>query len=195
MSPLTPPKPPTVCNVGCLSLGAKLNVEVTSELSQRGQFWCQILFPEEEDGAYTRLQNELQSIPTRGEGDLYTPVFYSEGETCAACFSDDEEWYRARIEKITPGMVQRLICLFLKWPYFTSSLSLPHPMKPHALFTVRYVDFGNSEERQQHHLMVLGSKFKLLPPQAICCNIATDSHQNFTSTVSPTTLVSITKLK
>lgn len=107
----------------CLSLGAKLDVEVTSELSQQGQFWCQLLFPEEEGVAYTRLQNELQSTPTRGAGDLYTPVFYSEGETCAACFSEDEEWYRARIEKITPGMVQRLIP---KLPYFNfSSFSSP----------------------------------------------------------------------
>ena len=87
---------------------------VATALTQDGHFWCQLLFPPskngvtgegEEGGAYTTLQDELQATPARGEGDLFTPVFYSEGDVCAAVFSEDEEWYRARIEKVTPGMV------------------------------------------------------------------------------------------
>ena len=52
------------------------------------------------------------------------------------------------------------------------------------LFTVRYVDFGNFEERQQHQLVPLGSKFKLLPPRAVHCSIATAEHVTFTPVVS-----------
>ena len=184
---------------------------VATELSQDGHFWCQLLFPPSESGemgegemgegemgegemgegemgegegvgAYARLQDELQATPARG--DLFTPVFYSEGDVCAASFSEDEEWYRARIEKVTPGMV---------WNpdhhcgihVYISPLS-PHtltPSQPHMTFTVRYLDFGNSEERQQHHLMVLGSKFKLLPPGAIHCSISTAHHNSFSAVV------------
>lgn len=93
------------------STGAQLSVDVTTDLSLDGQFWCSLLLPgvgdgeEGEGGAYVRLQDELQTIPGRGDGDLYTPVFYSEGDVCAASFSEDGEWYRARIEKVIPEAV------------------------------------------------------------------------------------------
>ena len=168
---------------------------VATGLSQDGHFWCQLLFPSSENGeagegevggAYTRLQDELQATPAGGGGDLFTPVFYSEGDMCAATFSEDEEWYRAKIEKVTPGMV---------WnsnhdhDFYISSLTTSQPptltpSQPHVTFTVRYLDFGNSEERQQHHLKVLGSKFKLLPPGAIHCSIATTDHISFSSVVN-----------
>ena len=91
---------------------------VATDLSPDGTFWCQLLFPEAEvaaapgesrggdRGLYVRLQEELQAIPGRGDGDMFTPVFYSEGDVCAACFSEDEEWYRARIEEVRPGSVR-----------------------------------------------------------------------------------------
>ena len=92
--------------------GAKLHVEVVTKLSPEGRFWCQLLFPSSEaeegvagGGAYTRLQEDLWESLTRDEEEAFTPVFYHEGQVCAARFSEDGEWYRARIETVTTGTV------------------------------------------------------------------------------------------
>ena len=67
-----------------------------------------------------------------------------------------------------------------------SFLSLSLLLQPLMTFTVRYIDFGNSEERQQHELIPLGSKFRLLPPRAIHCSVATTDHVTFTQAVKVT---------
>ena len=51
-------------------------------------------------------------------------------------------------------------------------------------FTVRYLDFGNSEEREARHLAPLRSEFKKLPFQAIQCSIVCEDHTSFTQPVS-----------
>ncbi|CAI8039033.1 Tudor domain-containing protein 1 [Geodia barretti] len=138
-----------------VKIGVRLEVEIVTELSAEGSFWCQLVLSSEIGASYDRLQETLQVGAGRGDNEAFTPVFYHEGELCTARFSEDEDWYRARIERVCPGA-------------------------PLMTFTVRYIDFGNSEERQQHELIPLGSKFKLLPPRAIHCNIATTDHVTFT---------------
>lgn len=96
--------------------GARLCVEVSTDLSSDGSFWCQLLFPSKTEGAelgagqdemYVRLQDDLRQAAGsgRGDGEAFTPIFYHEGDVCTACFSEDDEWYRARIEKVIPGTV------------------------------------------------------------------------------------------
>ena len=51
-------------------------------------------------------------------------------------------------------------------------------------FTVRYLDFGNSEEREARHLAPLRSEFKQLPFQALQCSIVCEDHTSFTQPVS-----------
>ena len=51
-------------------------------------------------------------------------------------------------------------------------------------FTVRYLDFGNSEEREARHLAPLRSEFKELPFQAVHCSIVNEDHTSFTQPVS-----------
>ena len=85
--------------------GELLEVEVVTELCVDGGFWCQLLLPSE-GASYDRLQEELQAGTGRGEDEAFTPVFYHEGELCAARFSEDQNWYRARIERVSPGAVR-----------------------------------------------------------------------------------------
>ena len=51
-------------------------------------------------------------------------------------------------------------------------------------FTVRYLDFGNSEERDARHLAPLRSEFKQLLFQAVQCSIVCEEHTSFTQPVS-----------
>ena len=92
-----------VCVV-CVCAGERLEVEVVTELSSDGEFWCQLLLSSEERD-YEALQEQLQA-GREGEREAFTPVFYHEGEICVAQFSEDENWYRARIERVYPGMVR-----------------------------------------------------------------------------------------
>ena len=51
-------------------------------------------------------------------------------------------------------------------------------------FIVRYLDYGNSEEREARHLAPLRSEFKQLPFQALQCSIVCEDHTSFTQPVS-----------
>ena len=53
-----------------------------------------------------------------------------------------------------------------------------------AQFTVRYLDFGNSEKREARHLFALRSEFRQLPFQAVHCSIVSEDHPSFTQPVS-----------
>ena len=106
----------------CLA-GERLEVEVVTELSADGSFWCQLLLSNEGSPSYDRLQEDLQAAGGgRGEGEAFTPVFYHERELCTALFSEDGHWYRARIERVCPGAV-RIGTTCNKEVHPTSSLS------------------------------------------------------------------------
>ena len=78
---------------------------MATELSPEGSFWCQLLLDQEAEASYSCLQDDLQTASDRAEGEAFTPVFYSEGDMCVAQFSEDGNWYRARIERVISGMV------------------------------------------------------------------------------------------
>jgi len=68
------------------------------------------------------------------------------GEPCAALYSEDSRWYRARLLDITP-VGQRLR-------------------------SVEFVDYGNTETVDEGSVHPLRSEFFTLPVQAICCQLA-----------------------
>lgn len=74
---------------------------VTTSLSADGVFWAQLL---EGGREYDVLSERLQEVVAEMKG-LYTPVFYSPGDICAAMFSGDQLWYRARVERVQGGKV------------------------------------------------------------------------------------------
>ncbi|KAK7107596.1 staphylococcal nuclease domain-containing protein 1-like [Littorina saxatilis] len=79
-----------------------------------------------------QMRQEMENNPpTAGS---YTP---KKGETCAAKFSDDEQWYRAKIQKIEPGKA-----------------------------SVLFIDFGNKESVALTSLATLPSAFQSMPAQA-----------------------------
>ena len=94
-----------MCVCVCVCAGERLEVEVVTDLSPEGDFWGQLLLPREAE-SYDRLQEELQAAKRRAEDEAFTPVFYHEGELCIARFSEDGNWYRARIERLRPGAVR-----------------------------------------------------------------------------------------
>ena len=95
------PPPLPLCHTG-----VRLEVEIVTELSAEGSFWCQLVLASEVGASYDRLQETLQVGAGRGDNEAFTPVFYHEGELCTARFSEDEDWYRARIERVCPGAVR-----------------------------------------------------------------------------------------
>jgi hypothetical protein len=89
-----------------VEIGVRLEVEVVTELSAEGSFWCQLVLSSEVGASYDRLQETLQVGAGRGDDEAFTPVFYHVGELCTARFSEDGDWYRARIERVCPGAVR-----------------------------------------------------------------------------------------
>ena len=81
--------------------GGEVEAYVTTSLSADGVFWAQLL---EGGWEYDALSERLQEVVAEMKG-LYTPVFYSPGDICAAMFSGDQLWYRARVERVQGGKV------------------------------------------------------------------------------------------
>ena len=109
-----------------VTAGCRLSVVVTTGLSADGTFWSQLDLEEKEgegEGGgggggggerrtpmadlYQRLQEDLHESLEKG-GEVFTPAFFSAGDVCAACFSEDKLWYRARIEQACPETVRNL---------------------------------------------------------------------------------------
>lgn len=141
--------------MSCLSLtlsllpsGACLAVYVTTGLTEDGSFWAQLA---DEDGKpYNALMEDLQSF-AESEG-LPSPAFLNPGDYCAAVYSEDGQWYRARVESSTGRSVG-----------------------------VRFIDFGNQEECGLGQVMRLNSRFRHLPFQAVHCSLSVAEHRTFSA--------------
>lgn len=83
----------------------------------------------------------------------YKPIPMS---CCAARYSVDNRWYRARIKRYSSG--RQFDLLFVK------------PLQNALDTTVElvYLDYGNNEERHIDELRSLNPAFTRLPAQAIC---------------------------
>ena len=78
-----------------------MEVYVTTPLSPTGSFWVQLACEAEREEFHSMvedLQRCCQEEPP-------TPVFFNPGDFCAARFSEDECWYRAKVEEIVKGEV------------------------------------------------------------------------------------------
>lgn len=86
---------PLVSLPSSVSAGAEVEAYVTTGLSADGAFWAQV----EGGREHTAMLKRLQEVVGETKG-LYTPVFFSPGDLCTAQFSEDNLWYRARVESI-----------------------------------------------------------------------------------------------
>ena len=73
---------------------------MTTPLSPDGSFWIQLAAAEQRE--FQSMVEELQKC-CREEPP--TPVFFNPGDLCAAQFSEDSCWYRAKVEEIVEGEV------------------------------------------------------------------------------------------
>ena len=75
---------------------------------------------------------------------------------CAARYSVDNRWYRARIKRYSSGRLFDLIFMKPIWNELDTTAELV------------YLDYGNNEERHIDELRPLNPAFTRLPAQAIC---------------------------
>lgn len=68
---------------------------VTTPLSPDGSFWVQLLSSE-----LSQFQDMVESLQRLCGEEPPTPIFFSPGDICAAQFSEDGCWYRAKVEEI-----------------------------------------------------------------------------------------------
>lgn len=125
-------------------VGARLVVTVNSEIDKDGTFWVQA---EPSDKQYQNMQQQIQ---TGGVVPLVcSPVL--QGGHYLGLYSEDMQWYRARVEGVANDM-----------------------------YVVRYIDFGNYAILRDNVLADLGAQLRVLPAQAFKCSILTDKHPNLT---------------
>ena len=75
-----------------------MDIYITTGLSPDGSFWAQPPTTPEYDAMMERLQDL--------EKDILTPIFFNAGDLCAAIYSEDDYWYRARVEDVAKGVVR-----------------------------------------------------------------------------------------
>uniref|UniRef100_T1J079 Tudor domain-containing protein n=1 Tax=Strigamia maritima TaxID=126957 RepID=T1J079_STRMM len=96
-----------------------------------------------EKRALDRIMNEIQDFYDLKENSTFSVPEWKEGVPCAAQFSEDDVWYRARIVAVMDD----------------------------GLVRVEYVDFGNGEITNKKKILGLEMKFAELPPQGIKCKL------------------------
>jgi staphylococcal nuclease domain-containing protein 1 len=67
-----------------------MSVEMT-EIKDASSFFIRIL----SDNQYSKIDEELEDFDPEDSGDLEKPI--KKGTLCAAKFSADDKWYRARV--------------------------------------------------------------------------------------------------
>ena len=135
--------PPPLCVYKQLqySVGTRLDVYV-SHVDSPSSFFCQPLELAEDLDA---MMGDLKAAMTAGSPPqaLGKKERLVSGQPCAATYSEDGEWYRARVEQVMDG--------------------------DQALVT--FVDYGNSELASLDSIAVLPLQFLSAPVQAIECSI------------------------
>lgn len=76
---------------------------------------------------------------------------------CAARYSVDDRWYRARVKRYNSGFSMKAMKNDLTCVAFLDDT-----------VEIVYIDYGNNEERTIHELRPLDPVFARLPAQAIC---------------------------
>lgn len=73
---------------------------MTTPLSLDGSFWVQLSGADQPE-----FQAMVEELQRRCREEPPTPVFFSPGDVCAAQFSEDSCWYRARVEGVVGNKV------------------------------------------------------------------------------------------
>ncbi|KAI8501531.1 Tudor domain containing 15 [Branchiostoma belcheri] len=118
--------------------GSVLDVMV-SLLVSPSELWCQ---PVESYDGLSKLMEDMGTYYNKSD-DTKDHILNPEvGQDCIARFSEDNEWYRAKITKVTGREVE-----------------------------VRFVDYGNSEKRLVTDLRLSKPNYSKLPQQAFKCSL------------------------
>ena len=96
--------------------GEEVEAYVTTSLSADGSFWAQLSL---EDPSYDVLAEQMKERLSVTK-DVMTPVFFNVGDLCAAMYSEDESWYRARVVAVCDSRVS--LSWFLYVHYFHVAL-------------------------------------------------------------------------
>ncbi|XP_052774771.1 uncharacterized protein LOC128213245 isoform X2 [Mya arenaria] len=116
-------------------------------------FWCQVVKYEMElEDLMAKLEAHCKS--NSGVSSFYTDM------ACAAKFSADSNWYRAKVTAAYPDSVE-----------------------------VLFVDYGNSEKVQKFDICLLSEDLVSLPPQAIQCELQNSNKASNQLTAKFTKLV------
>ncbi|XP_078612166.1 uncharacterized protein LOC144882311 isoform X2 [Branchiostoma floridae x Branchiostoma japonicum] len=116
--------------------GSVVDVMVSLFVSP-SEFWCQ---PVQSYDDLSKLMEDMGTYYNSGEKDFISNPEVGQG--CVARFSEDDEWYRAKITKVMGNEVE-----------------------------VRYVDYGNSEKRLHTDLRMSKPNYSKLPQQAFKCSL------------------------
>ncbi|XP_066272832.1 uncharacterized protein [Branchiostoma lanceolatum] len=116
--------------------GSVVDVMVSLFVSP-SEFWCQ---PVPSYDELSKLMEDMGTYYNSGEKELISNP--EVGQDCVARFSEDSDWYRAKITKVVGNEVE-----------------------------VRYVDYGNSEKRLKTDLRLSKPDYSKLAQQAFKCSL------------------------
>lgn len=139
---VSPPKAPPGCSLDYTHprLVEGKTVKVFGTVCEKpGLFWCQ---PSNSAAPLETLMADIQDhygVLSPSEKTFTTATANS---ACCARYSQDQDWYRARIKEVSGSEV-----------------------------SVHYVDYGNSEALPLSQLKVLSPNFVELPAQAVLCHL------------------------
>ncbi|XP_035676031.1 uncharacterized protein LOC118415482 [Branchiostoma floridae] len=138
---------------------------VVSDIDNPSHFWIQPA------GDQLNLLTEQLSLfyerSTLPPGLPYTPEV---GMFCAACFTQDNTWYRGLITAV--HNVEGTGIAELLSPSASHSSGPAVFQTPQTDVDILYVDYGNRERLSMSRVKKLHEQFTYLPCQALCCGLA-----------------------